>query len=125
MKISVSVDLANCMHVKLTRELALRFLESIIEIHGETRDLEEAVRLIAGFDEYYKSSQRKFEGYLAVPKDTSDAIRGRVIVHKIKLLLENREKYVELVLDRRVSRELVARSLSQLGFSEAEFSPAT
>ncbi|MEM0000783.1 MAG: hypothetical protein QXH02_07575 [Desulfurococcaceae archaeon] len=121
MKITIVLDLARYPHISLERDYALRFIEVIMRKHGSTRDLEEAKRIILGFDEYYSIAHKKSNGYLVVIKDPADSLRGRVIVHKVKLLTEHGKKIVELILDRRAPRELIISSLEELGFTEVEF----
>ncbi|MEM1832030.1 MAG: hypothetical protein QXJ97_10935, partial [Desulfurococcaceae archaeon] len=82
----------------------------------------EARRVIYSFNEYYGAARRKSDGYLVIPKDSSDAVRGRVVIHKIKLLIENNEEIVEIILDRRVSKDLIEYALKEIGYSEIEYS---
>ena len=121
MKIVVGVDLAQYPHVKLKRDIALRLIEVIVEKHGTTRDLEEARRIILNFDEYYNIARKKSDGYLVVMKDPADSLRKKSVVHKVRLLVENGEKVVEIVFDRNMSRELLISSLRETSFSEIEF----
>lgn len=120
MRIVAFIDLAKYIHIKLNRIDALNLLNVVTKKHGTTRDLEEAKRIVLNFSEYYDIA-RKFDGYLTIIKDPADSIRGRVIVHRIKLLRENSEEFVELILDRRISRELVISALKEIGFSNVEF----
>jgi len=121
LKIEVYIDIAKYPHIIFKRELALSFIASIIRRHGATKDLEEAKRVISNFDEYYGIAHRKSGGYLIIPKDSYDAVRGKVVVHKVKLSIENNEKIVEIILDRRVSKDLIESSLREIGFSEVEY----
>ncbi|MCD6196693.1 MAG: hypothetical protein J7J82_07920, partial [Staphylothermus sp.] len=93
-------------------------LECIIEKHGMTRDLEEALRIVNNFDEYYRILRKKFEDYISPPKSQRDVIEGRVIVHKLKLFTENNEKKIEIVFDRRVNLELLKTCLEEIGYEE-------
>jgi hypothetical protein len=121
LKITVYYDLAKYPHVKLERDKALAFISLVVKKHGATRDLEEAERYIKAFDEFYGVVWRKSNGYIIVPKDSKDTVTGRVVVHKIRLLIENGVKVVELILDRRVSRDLIESCLRDLGYSEIEY----
>ncbi|MEM1740600.1 MAG: hypothetical protein QXV11_03935 [Desulfurococcaceae archaeon] len=122
LKIKVLVDIAKYPHVTLRKDQALKFLDAITRRHGVTKDLEEARRVIYSFNEYYGAARRKSDGYLVIPKDSSDAVRGRVVIHKIKLLIENNEEIVEIILDRRVSKGLIEYALKEIGYSEIEYS---
>lgn len=121
MKITVVLDLAKYPHINLERDYALKFIEIIVEKHGNTRDLEEAKRVILSFDEYYSIAHKKSDGYLVIIKDPANSLRGRVVVHKVRLLTEQGKKIVELILDRRVPRDLIVSSLKEIGFTEVEF----
>lgn len=120
MRIIALIDLARYVHIKLNRIDALKLLDAVTKRHGITRDLEEAKRIVTNFSEYCDIA-KKFDGYLTVIKDPADSIRGRVIVHRIRLLRENSEEFVELILDRRVPRELIISALKEIGFSDVEF----
>ncbi|MEM4557961.1 MAG: hypothetical protein QW251_04115 [Desulfurococcaceae archaeon] len=121
MKITVEVDLAKCFHVKLEQHLAVKLVESIISIHGITKDLEEAKRIIENFDEYYGIAKRRYESYLVVPKDIAESIRGRTVVQKIKLIKNGDNKIVEFVFDKKVPKELIVKALNEIGYSEVLF----
>jgi len=120
-EINVYYDIAKYLHVKLDREKALEFIDSIISKHGITRDLEETRRVIENFDEFYSIARRKSDGYLIIQKDSGDVVRGRVVVHKIRLIIEGNVKTVELIIDRRVSRELIESCLREIGFSKINY----
>lgn len=121
MRITIEVDLAKCLHVKLEQGLAIKLIESVIARHGITKDLEEAKRIIENFDEYYSIARKKYEGYLIVPKDMAESIRGRTVVHKLKLIKEDDMKIVEFIFDKRISRELIIKALNEIGYSEVVF----
>lgn len=121
MEINVYYDIAKYLHVKLDREKALEFIDSIISKHGITRDLEETRRIIENFDEFYSIARRKSDGYLIIQKDSGDVVRGRVVVHKIRLIIEGNVKTVELIIDRRVSRELIESCLREIGFTKINY----
>jgi len=120
-EINVYYDIAKYLHVKLDREKALEFIDSIISKHGITRDLEETRRIIENFDEFYSIARRKSDGYLIIQKDSGDVVRGRVVVHKIRLIIEGNVKTVELIIDRRVSRELIESCLREIGFTKINY----
>ncbi len=116
--VKILIDLAKSPRITITNENAIELLECIIEKHGMTRDLEEALRIVNNFDEYYRILRKKFEDYISPPKNQRDVIEGRVIVHKLKLFTENNEKKIEIVFDRRVNLELVKTCLEEIGYEE-------
>jgi len=120
MKATVVMDFAKYPHLELERNIAIKFLDIVIKKRGLTRDLEESKRIVLNFNEYYNIA-RKFNGSLTVIKDPTDSIRGRVFIHKIKLIRRNSKELVELVIDRRVPREFVESALRETGFTEVEF----
>lgn len=120
-EVVVELDVASCMHVKLEREVALKLVQAIMARHGVTRDLEETKRVIENFDEYYGILKRRFMDYLTIPKDTAESIRGRTVVHKIRLIREGEYRIVEFVFDKRVSRDLIVECLKDVGFSSVSF----
>ncbi len=116
--VKILIDLAKSPRITITSENAIELLECIIEKHGVTRDLEEALRIMNNFDEYYRILRKKFEDYISPPKNQRDVIEGRVIVHKLKLFTENNEKKIEIVFDRRVNLELLKTCLEEIGYEE-------
>ena len=116
--VKILIDLAKSPRITIVNENAIELLECIIEKHGMTRDLEEALRIVNNFDEYYRILRKKFEDYISPPKSQRDVIEGRVIVHKLKLFTENNEKKVEIVFDRRVNLELLKTCLEEIGYKE-------
>ncbi len=124
MKVVVEVDLAKCMHVKLEQEKAIELINALIRSHGIVRDLEEAKRVVENFDEYYSIARRRFESYIVVPKDVTDSLRGRALIHKLRLIIENGRKLVEIVFDKRVREEFIIEILKRLGY-EVEVKHAT
>jgi len=118
LSIKVVIDLAGSPHVVLKHEEALELLRCLGETAGTSKDLEESIRIIKSFDEFYKILKRKFEEYITPPKDHREVVMGKSIVHKIKLVMKNSDKYVELVLDRRMNIEYLKLCLTRLGFSE-------
>jgi len=120
MSIKIIVDLAKSPRVILTRNEALDLLECLEEPAWSTRDLEEAIRIIENFDEFYNYARKKFEEYITPPKDSRDSILGRVIVHKLKLFKENDKELVEIVFDRRFNIEHIEKCLKDIGYNEVE-----
>lgn len=118
MELLVKEDMAKYLHVKLNVNEALKLLNTITDIYGkEVKDVKEARRIIENFDIFFDVARRKFKSYLIIPHDVSDMIKGEVIVDKIKLVKEDNKKMVELVFDRRVSRELILECIKRLGYT--------
>jgi len=115
--VRVLIDLAKSPHVVLSRDDAIRLLEGFMSI-TRTRDLEEATRILRSFDEYLRYMRRKFEDYINLPKDPGDALRGRVVVHKMKLYMDDGREMVEIVFDRRIRVEDLVSILKNMGFTD-------
>lgn len=118
MGVKVLVDLAKSVHVFLPAGKASEFLEKLGELRGYTLDIRESIRIINSFDEYYRYAKRRMMDYIFIPKDPRDSIEGRVAMQKLRLYYEGDEKMVELILDRRVSLELVERALRDIGVTD-------
>ena len=98
--------------IELEASIARKMLEMIPEALGySTSDIEDAIRIIDKFDEYYRYSTRKFKEYIVPSKSESDLIRGRVIIDRVKLKKSGNYKGVLIVFDRRVNREVIKRVL--------------
>ncbi len=117
-KLKIIVDLARSPHIILDNALSIKLLDCIIGKHGITKDLEETMRIVRNFEEFYKYSRKRFEEYLAPPKEQRDVIMGRVVVQKIRLLKKNNEKLVEFIFDRRYDLDELISCLKELGFRD-------
>ncbi len=117
----VVIDIAKSPHVVLDRDKAIQLLECIADKHGSTRDLEESMRYIENYEEFYNYLRRKFEDYLTPPKHPRDAILGRVIVHKLRLFKEDEREMVELLFDRRFNLDILENCLKQVINDEVVF----
>ncbi len=116
-RIAIEIDFAKYKLVKLPREDAERLLQALTEILGKKpNDIQETLRYIRNFDEFFDYMRKKFKDYLAPPHRADDYIRGEAIVDKVKLLKENNEKYVVIVFDRRIKEDVISRALEQLGY---------
>lgn len=116
--ITITIDLTNSPHVTLALDEALSLLKCIEAEAGETSDLLESIRIINNFEEFYEYLKRKFRDYITPAKDHREALLGKVVVHKMKLLVENSKKLVELVFDRRFSVDYLKKCLTEIGYSE-------
>lgn len=115
--VRILIDLARSPRLTLSREDALRLLSELASTRA-TRDLEEAIRIVRSFDEYLRYSRRRFEEYINVPKDPGDALRGMVVVHRLRLFTEGDRGMVEIVFDRRVRVDDLVSALKRIGFDE-------
>ncbi len=84
-------------------------LEKIAGELGLTEDIEDTLRILRNFDAHYSSLRRKFKEYITPRKNERDLLLGKVIVDKIKLRVENNQKIVAVVFDKRVNPERILR----------------
>ena len=116
-RITIEIDFAKYKSVKLPKDEAEKFLQALTEILGKKpNDIQETLRYIKNFDEFFEYMRKKFKDYLAPPHRADDYIRGEAVVDKVKLLKENNERYVMIVFDRRVKEDLIRKALEQLGY---------
>lgn len=118
-EVKVVIDIARSARVTLSRDDALRLLTAIKDVKGSTRDLSEAYRIVASFEEYYSYSRRRFEDYIFVPKDPRESLEGRTIIQKLRLL-RNGGDNVEIVFDRRVELNTIIEALKTIGFEKVD-----
>ncbi len=118
--IRIKIDLAKSPHVDLDSDNALKLLECISEEAWVTRDLDEAIRIIENFDEFYKYMKRKFEDYITPPKNPSDSILGKVIVHKLRLYYDDDKEMVEIIFDRRFPVDKIKTCLERIGYKDVQ-----
>ncbi len=121
-KAVIEVDLAKYKYVDLPAEDAERLLEAIADVLGRrTQDLNEALRYIRNFEEFYEYMRKKFKDFIAPPKRPEDFIKGTVIVDKVKLYKdEGGARRVVIVFDRRVDVEKIKGALKNIGYEEVE-----
>ncbi len=116
-RITIEIDFAKYKSVKLPKDEAEKLLQSLTEILGKKpNDIQETLRYIKNFDEFFEYMRKKFKDYLAPPHRADDYIKGEAVVDKVKLLKENNEKYVMIIFDRRVKEDLIRKALEQLGY---------
>ncbi len=116
-EIKVTVDIGKYKWVRLPLEEAVKLLNKVSELLGwRSGDVDEALRYMEHFDEFYSMMRRKFKEFLVPIKRSSDMIRGRVVVDKLKLEKEGDQKIVTLVFDRRVDLRVVVDALENMGF---------
>ena len=97
----------------LTRKQALKLIEKIIEKHGETLDLHETIRMLENFNEFINYQIKRSQSYLTPSKNTSDLIKGRVVIDKLRLAKNNEGEFVTLIFDKRVNREFIEEALKE------------
>ena len=115
--VKVTVDIGKYKWVRLPLEEAVKLLNKISELLGwRSGDIDEALRYMEHFDEFYSMMKRKFKEFLVPIKKSSDMIRGRVVVDKLKLEKEGDQRIVTLVFDRRVDLQVVVDALENMGF---------
>ncbi|MEM0379774.1 MAG: hypothetical protein QW607_11355 [Desulfurococcaceae archaeon] len=115
--VKITIDLTNSPHITLNNSEASKLLMCLEREIGETIDLKESLRIISNFDEFYKYSKRKYRDYLTPVKNHRDSILGRTIVHKLKLFIENNNKFVEIVFDRRFNIDYLKKCLLEISYS--------
>lgn len=116
--VKITIDLANSPHITLNINDAYNVLKCIEREFGETSDLRESLRIINNFDEFYKYSRRKYRDYVTPVKNHRESLLGKTIIHKLKLLTQNSDKYVELVFDRRFSIDYLKKCLLEINYSD-------
>lgn len=118
MSIKITIDLARSPHVVLDDKNTVELVKCLFEETGGTRDLEETLRIVKNFDEYYRFSKRKFEEYITPQKDHREVVLGRAVVHKLRLFMEDNNRKVELIFDRRFDIKVLENCLKNIGFKE-------
>lgn len=83
-------------------------------------DVSDAIRMIQYFDAFYSIMQKKFKEYLTPRKNVGDLIRGNVLIDRIKLIKKNSGRYVFIVFDKSISKEVLVGTLISLGYEVGE-----
>lgn len=116
-KIKILVDGGKYKWVTLPRDEALKLLEMIEgELGISPRDLQETMRYLRHFDEFYREMQKKFKDFIAPPHSLDDMIRGIVVVDKVALKKENGKDIATIVFDRRINVDTLKSLLEKLGY---------
>jgi len=119
-KVKILVDGGKYKWVELPKEEALELLEKIEGKLGKSpRDLQETMRYLRHFDEFYRDMKKRFKDFIAPPHSLDDMIRGIVVVDKISLKKEDGKDIATIVFDRRISVDLLKEILNEMGY-EAE-----
>ncbi len=121
MEIEIAVDIGKYKWVRLPREDALKLLEILeTKLGASPRDLQEAMRYIRHFDEFYREMKKRFKDFIAPPQSLNDMIKGTVVVDKLSLEKEGDKEYVTIVFDRRVPTEMLREALKEMGYEVRE-----
>ena len=116
-KVVVEVDLGKYKSVMLPLDEAERLLDIVTENLGfESNDVNETYRILRNFEAFYETMKKKFKDYLVPSKSMNDMILGKVVIDKVKLIKEGDKRLVVLVFDRRVSVDLIEKSLREMGY---------
>jgi len=119
--IEIMIDLGKYKYIDLPLDKAIEFVDKAIEIYGETLDLNETNRYVKNFDEFYGYMKRKFKDFIAPPKSSREVVLGKVFIHKVKLYVQgSNEKRVLLVVDRRVSLDILKKILNDIGYNNVK-----
>jgi len=114
--IEVGKIIGGYVYLKSTPEVVARALMAIHEALGKGgEDLEDALRIIENFDAFYEIARKKFKDYITTRKNTADLIKGKVLIDKIKLIKEDSQKRVIVILDRSIKLDDVLKTLSEAG----------
>jgi len=116
-KVKILVDGGKYKWVELPKEEALELLEKIEGRLGKSpRDLQETMRYLRHFDEFYRDMKKRFKDFIAPPHSLDDMIRGIVVVDKISLKKEDGKDIATIVFDRRISVDLLKEILNEMGY---------
>ncbi|MFP3162058.1 MAG: hypothetical protein RXQ69_02045 [Acidilobus sp.] len=115
--VTLEVDMGKYKSVTVPLEVAEKLIIEVSKrLNVESKDVMEALRIVRNFDEFYEFQEKKFKDYLVPDKDISDMIRGAVVVDSLKLIKRGDVKEVLVTFDRRVSEEVIAEALKDLGY---------
>ncbi|UXD21920.1 hypothetical protein IPA_09550 [Ignicoccus pacificus DSM 13166] len=116
-EIKILVDGGKYKWVTLPKDEALKLLEMIEgELGRSPRDLQETMRYLRHFDEFYRDMKKRFKDFIAPSHSLDDMIRGVVVVDKVALKKEGDQDLATIVFDRRVKTELLKKLLEELGY---------
>ncbi len=116
-EIKITVDGGKYKWVTLPKDEALQLLEKIEGKLGKSpRDLQETMRYLRHFDEFYRDMKKRFKDFIAPPHSLDDMIRGIVVVDKISLKKEGDQDLATIVFDRRISVDLLKELLEEMGY---------
>jgi len=115
--VTLEVDMGKYKSVTVPLEAAEKLIMEVSKrLNVGSKDVMEALRIVRNFDEFYEFQEKKFKDYLVPDKDINDMIRGAVVVDSLKLIKRGDVKEVLVTFDRRVSEEVIAEALKDLGY---------
>ena len=115
--VKILIDGGKYKWVSLPKEDALKLLELIeTEINASPRDLQETMRYLRHFDEFYREMQKRFKDFIAPSHSISDMIKGVVVVDKVSLKKEGDKDIATIVFDRRIPKEMLVKLLENMGY---------
>ena len=124
-EVVVNVSLGGYMWIKLKADEAVKLIEQAYRMGRRTRDLEETMRILRNFEEFYRLQVRKNKSFLTPPKELKEELEGKVLIDKVRLEEKNGERFITILFDKRVKREFVKSLLEKIGFSKVIFNEAS
>ncbi len=115
--VTLEVDMGKYKNVTLPVDVAEKLIIEVSRrLNVSSKDVMEAIRIIMNFDEFYDFQEKKFKDYVVPDKDISDMIKGAVVVDSLKLIKRGGVREVTVIFDRRVSEDVIAEALRELGY---------
>ena len=117
-KIVIKIDMAKYKSIDVDINDALNILEKIKEVTQKNpSDINEVIRYINNFDEFYSYMQRKFKDYIAPPHKPDDYIKGLAFIDRVRLYKDSEgNKRIVIVFDRRVRVETLKDAIEKAGY---------
>ncbi len=119
--IIVKVELGGYKLIELKLSEAKALLKKAWDAGRRTRDVEETMRVLNNFDEFYRLQVKKNKSFLTPPKDLKEQLTGQTLVDKVRLDQRGEERFVTIVFDKRVSKDQIKELLSSIGYREIVF----
>lgn len=108
----------NYVAVEIEAEKSIELIKGLQKLLGKGgEDVDDAIRMIKHFNEFYSLMQRKFKDFLTPRKSISDLIKENVLVDKIKLSIKDGKKIVVIVFDKSITLPILETALTQLGYT--------
>ncbi len=108
----------NYVAVEIEAEKSIELIRGLQKLLGKGgEDVDDAIRMIEHFNEFYSLMQRKFKDFLTPRKSISDLIKENVLVDKIKLSIKDGKKIVVIVFDKSITLPILETALTQLGYT--------
>jgi hypothetical protein len=82
-----------------------------------TEDVNDTIRILEHFDEFYDSMKRRSRDYIAPKKNEADLVKGIAVVEKIRLMKEQGVNKAIIIFDKRVDDELIRKAASEAGIN--------